>query len=89
MGAYEVNITSHESKVTLIASGSEVELAIETQKILKDNKVDSKVVSMPCQELFDKQSDEYKDKILEKDNLIVTIEAGSVECWKSIQNLTI
>ena len=82
MGAYEVNITSHESKVTLIASGSEVELAIETQKILKDNKVDSKVVSMPCQELFDKQSDEYKDKILEKDNLIVTIEAGSVECWK-------
>ena len=35
MGAYEVNITSHESKVTLIASGSEVELAIETQKIFK------------------------------------------------------
>ena len=36
---------------------------------------------MPCQELFDLQNEEYKNKILENDNLIVTIEAGSVRCW--------
>ena len=36
---------------------------------------------MPCQELFDQQSDEYKNKILEPNNLIVSIEAGSVMCW--------
>ena len=36
---------------------------------------------MPCHELFDEQNNEYKEKILEKNNLIVTIEAGSVSCW--------
>ena len=81
MGAYELNITSHDNKVTLVASGSEVELALSTQELLKSSGIESKVVSMPCQELFDKQSEEYKDKILEKDNLIVSIEAGTVSCW--------
>jgi transketolase len=82
LGAYEVKITSHESKVTLVASGSEVELALDTQKILKENNIDSKVVSMPCQELFDKQSEDYKEKILEKNSLIITIEAGSIMPWQ-------
>ena len=66
MGAYELNITSHDNKVTLVASGSEVELALSTQELLKSSGIESKVVSMPCQELFDKQSEEYKDKIFGK-----------------------
>ena len=82
LGAYEVKITSHENKVTLVASGSEVELALEAQKQLKENNIDSSVVSMPCQELFDKQPEEYKKKILGEDTLIVTLEAGSVVSWK-------
>ena len=41
--------------VTLVASGSEVELALNVQEELKNNNIESKVVSMPCQELFDKQ----------------------------------
>ncbi len=81
LGAYEVKITSHDSKVTLVASGSEVELALNTQKDLKDNNIDSKVVSMPCQELFDSQPTEYREKILEKENIIISIEAGSVISW--------
>ena len=81
-GAYEVKITSHDNKVTLVASGSEVELAIDVQRLLKENNIDSKVVSMPCQELFDKQTEVYKEKILERDTLIITIEAGSVSCWQ-------
>ena len=81
LGAYQVKITSHASGVTLVASGSEVELALEVQKQLKELNIDSKVISMPCQELFDKQSDEYKKEILEPDSLIVTIEAGSISCW--------
>ncbi len=80
-GAYEINITSHDNKVTIIASGSEVDLALATQEFLKELGVDSKVVSMPCQELFDQQDDDYKNKILENDKLIVSIEAGSVVCW--------
>ena len=81
LGAYEVNVTSYDNKVTLIASGSEVDLALSTQELLKNSGIESKVVSMPCQELFDQQSKEYKDKILDSDNLIVSIEAGSVSCW--------
>ncbi len=81
-GAYVVNLTSHDNKVTLIASGSEVELALNVQNELKKNNVHSKVVSMPCQELFDKQSNDFKKDILDEDSLIVTIEAGNVSSWK-------
>ncbi len=80
-GAYEVNITAHDHKVIIIASGSEVSLALEVQDLLKGVNIESKVVSMPCQELFDQQNEEYKNKILEDNNLIVTIEAGAINCW--------
>jgi len=81
LGAYQINVTSHDNNVTLVASGSEVELALETQKLLKENNIDSKVVSMPCQELFDKQPEKYKKEILDENSIIVTIEAGSISCW--------
>ena len=86
-GAYTVNITSHESNVTLIASGTEVELALKVQEKLKENNIHSKVVSMPCMNLFDKQSEKYKKDIIEEDSLIVTLEAGSITHWqKYIKN---
>ena len=75
-------MTSHDNKVTLIASGSEVELALNVHDALKGNNIESKVVSMPCQELFDKQSDDFKKDILDEESLIVTIEAGNVSSWK-------
>ena len=81
-GAYIVKITSHDNKVTLVASGSEVELALNVHDALKVNNIESKVVSMPCQELFDKQSDDFKKDILDQESLIVTIEAGNVSSWK-------
>ncbi len=81
-GAYVVNITSHESQVTIIASGTEVELALKVQEKLKENNIHSKVVSMPCMELFDKQSKEYKKDIIEDNSLVVTLEAGSILPWQ-------
>ena len=51
------------------------------QNELKINKIESKVVSMPCQELFEKQSEEFKKDILDEDSLIVTIEAGNISAW--------
>ncbi len=81
-GAYVINITDHDSKVTLIASGTEVELALKVQKKLKENNINSKVVSMPCMELFDKQSEDYRKYILEEDSLIFTLEAGSIMSWQ-------
>ena len=86
-GAYLVSITSHESNVTLIASGTEVELALKVQDKLKENNIHSKVVSMPCMELFDKQSEEYRRDLIEEDSLVVTLEAGSIKSWqKYIKN---
>ncbi len=86
-GAYTVNLTSHESNVTLVASGTEVEIALKVQVKLQENNIHSKVVSMPCMELFDKQPENYRRDILEENSLIVTIEAGSVMSWeKYIKN---
>jgi len=81
-GAYVVNITSHESNVTLVASGTEVELALNVQKKLRENNIHSKVVSMPCMELFDKQSEDFRKDILEENSLIFTLEAGSIMSWQ-------
>ena len=86
-GAYVVNLTSHESNVTLVASGTELELALKVQDKLKENNIHSKVVSMPCMELFDKQPEDYRKDILEENSLIITIEAGGVMSWqKYIKN---
>ncbi len=81
-GAYVVNISSHDNEVTLVASGSEVELALNVQKLLKQYNIESKVVSMPCQELFDMQPENYKNDVIDKDSCVITIEAGSVSSWK-------
>ena len=86
-GAYLVNITSHESNVTIIASGTEVEMALKVQNKLKENNIHSKVISMPCMELFDEQPAEYKKDIIEEDSLVITLEAGSITHWqKYIKN---
>ncbi len=81
-GAYLINATSESNSITLLATGSEVELALEAQKKLKEVNINSQVVSMPCQELFDAQSSEYKNKVLNKNLPIVSIEAGSKNGWE-------
>jgi transketolase len=86
-GAYVVSITSHESNVTLVASGTEVELALKVQEKLKENNIHSKVISMPCMELFDKQPKDFRNDIIEENSLVVTLEAGSIMSWqKYIKN---
>ena len=52
--------------VILMASGSEVEQAVDAQRLLADEGIDARVVSMPCFELFDAQSEEYKESVLPK-----------------------
>jgi transketolase len=81
-GAYEVSRSNHNIEVTIVASGSEVNLASEVSHKLAIENVYSKVISVPCQELFEKQSDEYKNKILNEVDFTITIEAGSTADWK-------
>ena len=82
LGAYEVLRTNNKIILTIFASGSEVNLAIETSHKLAKDKVYSKVISMPSMELFDLQSKLYKNKILNETKFKISIEAGSSECWK-------
>ncbi|MDC6465607.1 transketolase C-terminal domain-containing protein, partial [Pelagibacteraceae bacterium] len=82
LGAYVVKKNTAKPDVTLIASGSEVQIAIEAFNKLNDININSKVVSMPCQELFDIQSKDYKENILEKNSLKISIEAGSTYGWE-------
>jgi transketolase len=82
LGAYEIKKNNPNPEVVLIASGSEVQIAIEAFNKLNDLNINSKVVSMPCQELFNEQSKEYKEKILEKNSLKISIEASSIHGWE-------
>ncbi len=81
-GAYEILRTNKKINLTILASGSEVNLAIETSHKLAKDRIYSKVVSMPCFNLFDKQSKNYKNKILGETKNIISIEAASTDCWK-------
>ncbi len=82
LGGYELKKTNLNPEVTLIASGSEVQIAIEALNKLQEININSKVISMPCQELFDKQSKEYKEKIIDKNSIKISIEASSIYGWE-------
>lgn len=66
----------------IIASGSEVSLAVDAKKELMEKGFDVRVVSMPCMDVFEQQSDEYKEKILPQTvEKRLVVEAGSSICW--------
>ena len=81
-GAYEVLRTGNNISVTIIATGSETSLASDICHKLATENIYSKVISMPCQELFDQQSENYKNKILGETKLVVSIEASETHYWK-------
>ena len=80
-GAYEIFRSNKEIKLVIFASGSEVNTALEVSHKLAIENIYSKVISVPCQELFEQQSSSYKDKILNESDFAITIEAGSIESW--------
>ncbi len=81
-GAYEILRTSNRISATIIATGSETSLAIDVSHKLATDGIYSKVISMPCQELFDQQSKVFKNKILNETNLVISIEASETGYWK-------
>ena len=83
-GAYVVSPSEKEMPdAILIASGSEVSLAIDAQALLKAEGVDARVVSMPCMELFEAQDTAYREKILPKKvRARVAVEALSSFGWE-------
>jgi transketolase len=71
-----------DADVIIIATGSELQLAVEAQKILADKDIRAYVVSMPCVEWFDAQPQEYRDSVLPPDvSARVAVEAGIAQSW--------
>ena len=79
-GAYVLKETDGARDVTLVASGSEVGLAVEAAKALAADGVKAAVVSMPSMELFREQDQAYRDSVLGS-AAKVFIEAGVQACW--------
>lgn len=80
-GGYVISDAAN-AKVTLLATGSEVAIAVDAQKLLAEKNIVAKVVSMPCWELFDKQPAAYRAEVLGKDTLKVAVEAAIKMGWE-------
>jgi transketolase len=80
-GAYIVSKENNQFDGILLATGSEVELAMKAKEILKDQGVDVRVVSMPSHHLFEKQTKKYQKEILPKRKKTLAIEMGSSMSW--------
>ena len=63
-GAYVIGKEENHLDAIIIASGSEVNLAMKAKKVLLEKGIDVRVVSMPCQEFFDQQDEQYKEAVL-------------------------
>lgn len=82
-GAYVIVEPVNTPQVILIATGSEVHIAIEASRILAEQNISARVVSAPCLEWFDEQSDSYKESVLPKNlKARVSIEAGVGNGWQ-------
>ena len=81
-GAYEISRTNNNVELTIFASGSEVNLADEVSHKLATENIYSKVISVPCQELLEKQTNAYKKNILEETKFKISIEAGVTNSWE-------
>jgi transketolase len=81
-GGYRLKAADNIRKVVLIATGSEVSLALDVAKALEANGTGTDVISMPCTELFDEQDAAYRADLLPRDSLMVSIEAGVTLGWE-------
>ena len=81
-GAYVLSAAANgKAQAVIIATGSEVSLAVDAQKALAEQGVQVSVVSMPCTNLFDRQDQAYKDSVLPKGIKRVAVEAGITGFW--------
>ena len=81
LGAYEIYRNNKKVDLTIFASGSEVSLALEVSHKLATENTYSKVISVPCQEIFFSQNKNYKNRILNETNYKISIEAGRADTW--------
>ncbi|WP_332065769.1 transketolase [Bartonella sp. CB189] len=81
LGAYELLTASDDAKVTLFASGSELQIAVKAHAVLEANDIPTRVVSVPCFELFDQQSLSYQRALIGNAPIKIAIEAAVRQGW--------
>jgi transketolase len=80
-GAYELVPASGKVRITFLATGSEVEIAVKAREILAQHGVAARIVSLPSWELFEEQPATYRDAVLGPDTIKIAIEAASSFGW--------
>jgi transketolase len=81
-GAYILKESSASPTVVLIATGSEVGIALDVQSALEADGISTRVVSAPCLEWFNEETDAYRESVLPAASLRVSIEAGIAQGWR-------
>jgi transketolase len=81
-GAYILKEAAADPRVVIIATGSEVGIALDVQIALEKDGLSTRVVSAPCLEWFDEQTPAYRESVLPKKSLRVSIEAGIAQGWR-------
>ncbi|OLP53593.1 transketolase [Rhizobium rhizosphaerae] len=79
-GAYEL-VKADDAKVSIFASGSEIEIAVKAAEALSAKGVAARVVSVPCFELFEEQSDEYRAEVIGRAPVKIAVEAAVRQGW--------
>ena len=84
-GGYVLRDSEGDPDVVLIGTGSEVQYAVEAQRVLADEGIAARVVSMPCREWFDEQDQDYRDSVIPPDvRARVSVEAGVPTGWRDL-----
>lgn len=83
-GAYEISAASAEAQISIFASGSEVEVALDAQSELESEGIPTRVVSVPCFELFQAQSEDYRSSIIGEAPVKIAVEAAVRQGWDGI-----
>ena len=81
LGAYELLTASDDAKVTIFASGSEVEIAVNARNVLENKGIPTRVVSVPCFELFEQQVESYRTALIGNAPVKIAIEAAIRQGW--------
>jgi transketolase len=81
-GAYVLLAASKKADVVIIATGSEVSLAVKSAEALNEKGISTQVVSAPCLEWFNQESESYRESVIPKSALRVSIEAGIAQGWR-------
>ena len=86
-GGYILSDCDGDAQIILIATGSEVDLAVGAQEVLKGEGIHARVVSMPCTHAYDRQDQTYKDSVLTPGVKRVSVEAGVTDFWSKYVGL--